>query len=640
MDRLGIARKLVLMLVIPIAGSLVFSALQTSEKISVVRSMSRLEELSGIAIAASQLAHELQRERGRTVAFLGSAEREGSGELSTQRARTDEVAGSFREAVAGRELDGELRRTCDGALQALSDLGSHRSLVGGRSLGADEADDYYTNVIATLLGLVTSIAESAESPQVALRLVSLDALVRLEELSGQERAMTMGILGTHRRGSEVVRELGSNRGMQDAYEQMFLAHASTDAVRLYRERSSSGAAEDVRRIRDQVIASASRDPLADGLAEGTPAVDVDPEQWWTVSTARIDGLFEVEQGIEGQVREDVNGLRSSAYWALVFFALLALGSTTAAITLAWSTGRSLIRSFQSASETLQAVVAQISAFVKQQASSTSETATSVSQTTTTVEEIRKTAETAEGRSRDMTKIAQSSKTAADDALSAVAHGTQAMQQIRSEVEGIAQNILELSEKNIQIGEIVQSVNAIAEQSNLLAVNASIEAAKAGDHGRGFSVVASEVKALAQQSKQATDQIRTILAEIQKSSNGAVMITEQGVKRVEEGGSLIEELGRTIKNLGTAIDGSADAATQISLISTQQLAGIEQITEAMRNVGVATSQNADGARQLEEASTEIRAVADRILRIVQGGDRGGKPPLPPPPPGHQPRAAHA
>src|SRR5690606_18651776 len=123
---------------------------------------------------------------------------------------------------------------------------------------------------------------------------------------------------------------------------------------------------------------------------------------------------------------------------------------------------------------------------------------------------------------------------------------------------------ELSEKNIQIGEIVQSVNAIAEQSNLLAVNASIEAAKAGDHGRGFSVVASEVKALAQQSKQATEQIRSILTEIQKSSNGAVMITEQGVKRVEEGGSLIEELGRTIRSLGTAIDGSADTATQISL----------------------------------------------------------------------------
>src|SRR5690606_2638356 len=142
-----------------------------------------------------------------------------------------------------------------------------------------------------------------------------------------------------------------NRGSQAAYEQAFLSHASADAVRLYRDRAAGSTAESVRRIHDELLASLAREPHAEELVRAPDAPGTTPEQWWTVSTARIDALFEVEQAIETQVREDVNALRSSAYWSLVFFAMLAVGSTTAAAALAWSTGRSMIRAFQSASET-------------------------------------------------------------------------------------------------------------------------------------------------------------------------------------------------------------------------------------------------------------------------------------------------
>lgn len=633
-ERLSFTKKLILMLIVPIIGLLIFSSLQISSKMSVVSNMQRLDELTGLAVSSSDLIEELQRERGRTAGYLAA----GGGDavsLQGQRGRTDEALAHFRATLQGLKLEGDLKGSADRAVQKLSELPNQRSLVSSVSVGIKEALAYYTETIAALISTVTSVSEQASTPAVALRLVSLDALVREKEFAGQERAMLNEVFTSHGSVHDDKSRMAAIVGEQKACEDLFLAHATDEASSLYHEKMSASFVDDVSHFRsiamgedgpeaadppsDQPTAQKVGDPPEPGAAAAKGSgLDASAKDWWRASTARIDGMFDVEGLIEHDVRKMVADLRTDAGWALAFFAALALLAIASAVVLSYVLARGMIRSFTGASDTLSKVVSQIGGFVQQQSSSTSQTASSVSETTTTVEELRKTAETADSSSKGMSGVAQQSKSASDEALEAVAHGTEAMQHIRSEVEGIAQNILELSEKNIQIGEIVQTVNAIAEQSNLLAVNASIEAAKAGDHGKGFSVVAAEVKALAQQSKEATDQIRSILAEIQKSSNAAVMITEQGVKRVEEGASLIEELGRTIQNLASAIQQSADSASQISLISSQQLAGIEQITEAMRSIGVATSQNAQGARQLEETATEIRTVSSRILEIVQGG----------------------
>lgn len=625
-ERLSISKKLVLMLAVPIAGLLVFASIQIAEKLSVVDDMSRLEELTTVAIQASQLAHELQRERGRSANFLAGDARD-SAELSGQRARTDEQLSAFRDVLSATQLDGNVRRLADAAIRTTQDLATQRSLVTGRSIEVLDASQYYTGAIDSLLSLVTVIVDNASTASVALSLTSLDALVRMKELAGQERALTVAILTSPENAPVDAAELSRRIGMQDGLAEAFLARGSDESRQAFREKMSANYSEEVNQLREIPIELLAERKDVE-TAPGEPAATVEPvasrgeesslaNTWWRASSARIDAIFEIEQLMENQLLEEVGALRSSASMALAMYATLAVLCVGAAVLISYLLARGMIRSFTQASETLGRTVSQIAGFVRQQASATSETATAVSQTTTTVEELSRTAQTASSRSSEMTGKAQQSKWASEQALEAVGHGTDAMQLIRSEVEGIAENILELSEKNIQIGEIVQSVNAIAEQSNLLAVNASIEAAKAGEHGKGFSVVAAEVKALAQQSKQATDQIRAILAEIQKSSNGAVMITEQGVKRVEEGANLIEELGRTIRTLGATIEESSDSANQISLIATQQLAGIEQITDAMRNIGVAAGQNAEGARQLEEAAEVIRGVSGRILTIVRG-----------------------
>ncbi len=258
---------------------------------------------------------------------------------------------------------------------------------------------------------------------------------------------------------------------------------------------------------------------------------------------------------------------------------------------------------------------EILAAVHQQGVALEQTSASVSETTTTTSELGQTSRAAADRAAAVAEVAEQSQMASVDALGIVKEGIAAMGRIRDEVEEIAENILHLSEKNVQIGEITDSVGAIAEQCNLLAINASIEASKAGDAGQGFSVVASEVKALAEQSKLASRRIRKIVAEIQKSSNSAVMVTEQGTKRVEEGSELVENLGGKIQELSEVIDDSAQAAIQIKLTGNEQLSGIDQITRAMTSIEKATTESAAGVRQLEEYASQLKDFSEQLQSAV-------------------------
>jgi len=173
-----------------------------------------------------------------------------------------------------------------------------------------------------------------------------------------------------------------------------------------------------------------------------------------------------------------------------------------------------------------------------------------------------------------------------------------------------------SEQTQAISEIIATVNDLADQSNLLAVNAAIEAAKAGEHGKGFAVVAQEVRNLAEQSKQATAQVRTILTDIQKATGAAVMATEQGTKAVDAGVKQSTEAGESIRSLSRSIAEAAQAATQIAASSQQQLAGIDQVGSAMENIKQASAQNVTGTKEAETAAHNLYELGQKLKRLVE------------------------
>lgn len=190
-----------------------------------------------------------------------------------------------------------------------------------------------------------------------------------------------------------------------------------------------------------------------------------------------------------------------------------------------------------------------------------------------------------------------------------------MSRIKDRVEEIARSILAVSEQTQQIGEIISSVSKIAAQSNLLALNKSVEAVRAGERGRGFAVVAAEVRTLAEQSREATAKIKGILSEIRSGINATVMATEEGTKGVDAGVKLTAQTQDVIAQLGNVIQESAQAATQMVASGHQQASGMDQVATAMQNINQATMQNLGSTRQAERAAENLNQLARGLSKTV-------------------------
>jgi len=278
--------------------------------------------------------------------------------------------------------------------------------------------------------------------------------------------------------------------------------------------------------------------------------------------------------------------------------------------------RTQIHQLTEGANVLGTAASEIVASTIQLAASASQSAAAVSQTTTTVEEVRQTAQVASQKARNVSDSAQRAAQSSVDGRKSTADVGAAMARIRQQMEAISASMARLSEQSQTIGQIIATVEDLAVQSNLLAVNAAIEAAKAGEHGKGFGVVAQEVKSLAEQSRQATTQVRTILGDIQKATTTAVMATEQGGKAVEAGTRQTEVAGEAIQALIGSVNEAAQAATQIAASSQQQMVGVDQVAGAMESIKQASSQNVAGAKQLETAARNLHELGQRLTLMVE------------------------
>lgn len=259
---------------------------------------------------------------------------------------------------------------------------------------------------------------------------------------------------------------------------------------------------------------------------------------------------------------------------------------------------------------------EIAATAAQLASGTEETAVAVTETTTTVEEVKQTALVASQKSKHVSEISQKAVQVSQSGERSVNETIEGINQIHEQMEYIAETIVRLSEHNQAIGEIIATVDDLAEQSNLLAVNASIEASKAGEYGKGFIIVAQEIKGLAEQSKQATKQVRSILNDIQKSSSTAVMATEKGSKAVEATVRQSAGTGDAIRELSKSISEASQAVMQIAASSQQQLVGMDQVAIAMGNIKQATSQNAAGTKQVEVTVRNLHELGQKLKTLIE------------------------
>jgi methyl-accepting chemotaxis protein len=271
---------------------------------------------------------------------------------------------------------------------------------------------------------------------------------------------------------------------------------------------------------------------------------------------------------------------------------------------------------RAATENLAAATMEILASAREQSAVTAEQVAAHQQTNVTIQEVSQSGHQISERAKQVTITAEAVSIANTSGLDAVQKTNQTVEAIHEQAEAVAQNIVSLSEKTQAVGDILATVNDIAEQSHLLALNAAIEAAAAGEHGRSFSVVAGEIKNLADQSKAATVQVKTILGDIQKEINTSVMLTEEAVKRVDVGKHQADVAASAIRNMAANIDQSVQAFQQIVAGTNQQQIGFDNVMQALKDMSRGSEQAITSNRQTEKAAANLTVIGAQLRKATE------------------------
>ena len=294
----------------------------------------------------------------------------------------------------------------------------------------------------------------------------------------------------------------------------------------------------------------------------------------------------------------------------VLLALLAVSLAALAIT------RSVTSQLTSAVSSIRSSSAELQAAAAQQAAGSREQSSAASEVSTTIRELLATSKQIAESSQRVARIAEDTAGGARTGDQAVARAQESIATIKRQVDVIVGHMLDLGKKSQQAGSILEIINELAEQTNILAINATIEAAGAGEAGRRFAVVADEIRKLADRVGGSTKEIRGLVDDIRAAVNTTVMATESGVKAVDAGARQFGDVTAAFTQIGGLVATTTEAAREIELSTKQQTTAVEQVNVAISNVAQATKETEASSSQTLQTATELTSLSRDLLKLVR------------------------
>ncbi|MGK7945895.1 MAG: methyl-accepting chemotaxis protein [Microcystaceae cyanobacterium] len=329
-------------------------------------------------------------------------------------------------------------------------------------------------------------------------------------------------------------------------------------------------------------------------------------------SAAYSKMAERQEEILDEIRKDY-GFATTLSWILIFVGLI--GGTVGTLVLGAMISKGIAGEVKKNVTDITTSSNEITTSAEQQAATSNEQAAAVNETTTTMDELGASSRQSEEQAESASTAAQEVLQLAENGNNAVEDTVSSMMELKNKVLDIANQTMRLSEQTTQIGNISDLVSDLAQQTNMLALNASVEAVRAGEHGKGFSVVAEEIRKLADQSKQSAEKINALVIDIQNAINTTVMVTDEGTKTVNAGMQVTERTAQAFAGVAEAINNVVMNNQQITLNIRQQSRAVQQVLASMEQINQGAQQNAAGIQQITSGTKQINDKARNLEAMV-------------------------
>lgn len=640
---LSLKQKLLMVVLPPLLACFLCGTLYLIEKYEYRKDLTLVVQLSELAVTNSNLVHELQKERGMSAGFIGSAGKAFAGKIPDQRQLTDTQLGLYQRFITENHLPEIFAPKLRELNAQLGRLNAIRSQVDSLSISVADEVAYYTELNKLLLTIVDETAKTGANQEIAIKATAFSAFLQLKERAGIERAVLSSTFGHAGFKPKVYAKFITLVSEQNTYQERFLALANSDLLSSFNRLQSSAAMHDVELLRQIAFEQDNQKILQQS-----------PEEWFSKSTARIELLREFEQQVSADLlnttherltlanekmflvlatlisvlaivlilslsvirylHDSVHHLYSTITQARKHYDLSVrlthsssdeFGELAIAFNDMMSDFEKVILHVRSSGARLQQAVAQMDLCthameqdVMAGHSEAEQVASAMTEMSATVAEIASNAVQA-------SEASSAANIEAKEGNLEVGRTSKAIKALADDISGASKAINDLDREIHGIVVVLEVISSIAEQTNLLALNAAIEAARAGEMGRGFAVVADEVRSLAQRSQTSTSDIKNMTDRLKAGASIAVKAMDRGLAQANSSVHEAEQAGIELKRIVEQVDIIDRMNEQIATATHEQSAVSEDVNRnalKISEIYLNTQRISDELRELTKALT--------------------------------------
>lgn len=646
--------KLILLVALPLLASLYFSAIKLSELTSQQAQLSEIQSLSALTVASNALVHELQKERGATAVFLGSKGERFKNTLADQRKLTDKTLKQLNHKLVNfQSAYPSVNRLVSDIKNSLSKLQKVRQSADRFTITLSQALSYYTkqnNMMLSLTGFFSTISPS----ETVTNAIAYYNLLEAKERASIERAVaSVGFANDHFNKASFQKFI-SLVALQSSFLDQFTIKASADATASYQKSLSNNAVLDVLNMRKSINTIGQDGPF-----------NIKASTWFDSATLRINLLKDLENLLAKEFIEKIDSLYQDAKSAVflnaliilfvfiltaaVVFSILSnllkqlkalsitiekvsdnfdltykaqvlskdelgdvaegLNKVLNAFTLATSEIKTNSFSLSSSAEQSSNIIKQNVISLQAQRDETSLVASAVEQMSATTHEVSRNANEAMVSTHEVNQKTIESQETVGKSLQEINHLVTEVSEVKSMITG-------LHDTTTNISQVIDVIKGVADQTNLLALNAAIEAARAGEQGRGFAVVADEVRTLAQRTQDSTIEIEEIINKLQGEANTANNKVTDTQKRAHDSMKGAHKIEETLASIVTSVSSVNRMIEQIAETAQEQVKVTEEINININDIDVKSEQVTEGAQEVSSVAIEQAKIAKDLKQLTE------------------------